>query len=198
MQMQAKRNDSMARLCQGVAVLQAISTILFVIVELSQTNQHRIGPIWMMYPGPEHAFGVIRMLAMLGVGIATMAGVFLWPDGARETGWLRAIGVLGAGLIASALSVLVLYQYACCDSPVFVLAGFPSSWLHIMTIVPQDPNLSIPTVLAEGVTRYSWYIDSGGFTVTVLFWVNAMMAGLLTAREFGRIGRQRLSAASRP
>ena len=150
----------------------------------------------MMYPGPEHAFGVIRMLAMLGVAIATMAGVFLWPAGARVTGWLAAAGGWGAGLIASALSVLVACQYACCDSPVFVLAGFPSSWLHIMTIVPQDASRSIPNVLAEGVTRYSWYIDSGSFIVTVLFWVNAMMVGFMFTREFGRIGRQRLSAPS--
>mgnify|MGYP001348906416 CR=1 FL=1 len=197
MRAQTNQNDYVARLVQGIAVLQAISTILYVIVELSQTNQHRIGPIWLMYPGPEHAYGVIRMLAMLGVGAATMAGAFLWPGSTRVAGWLGAAGALGAGVIASALSVLVLYQYACCDSPVFVLAGFPSSWLHIMTIVPQDPSLSIPSVLSEGLSRSSWYIDSGSFAVTVLFWVNTMMGGVMLASVVRRVGRQTLSASTK-
>ena len=196
--MQPNRNDFTAKLVQGIAVLHAISALLFAVVEVSQTNQHRIGPIGMMYPGPEHAYGVVRMLAMLGIAALPMACAFLWPGSARASGWAEAVIAFGAGLIVSALSVFVLYQYACCDSPVFVLAGFPSSWLHIMTVAPRDPSTPIPYVLWEGVKRFSWYIDPGSAVVTVLFWVNAMWSSFVLGRMLWRVGLQRFSASMRP
>ncbi|HRF50930.1 MAG TPA: hypothetical protein PLC98_25090 [Anaerolineales bacterium] len=192
------RNDFKAILFRGIAVLHAISAVLFAVVEVSQTNQHRIGPIGMMYPGPEHAYGVTRMLAMLGIGALSMAGAFLWPGRARASGWAEMAVAFGAGLVVSALSVFVLYQYACCDSPVFVLAGFPSSWLHIMTVTPRDPSSPIPYVLWEGVTRFSWYIDPGSAGVTVLFWVNALRGGFVLARMLWRGGLQRPPLSIRP
>lgn len=125
-----------------------------------------------LYNSQDSTFVLPRLLA--GVVVVLLCAWRLYRTTQPQKTNLTALIVFVC--LGLAASLVVFYGESCCDTPVFVLAGFPWSWLDGMTQAQHYLPVPLIEYLPKNLGAIHWQLDGWALWMDILAWAGLYLS----------------------